>query len=324
MEVVSYTVLRGPFWLQDRRPLYSFEGSSDYVYDVAWSPAHPAVFATVDGTGRLDIWNLNFDTEVPAASVYVDGGSSALNRVTWTQSGQHVVVGDQAGKLWVYDLGDVSSSDIFLLLAITVRVYSYSSFLLLCSNWPFRVKTSGFRWPSPCKSCAIPGQKTSTWPVLFRASRPRRLPWPVRRSPAGLRSLWATLPRRGARRPVHLRTSRCLPLARRQDRAARPQYRRRCLLDRTGVAVSPIIRPRNLSVADWRVQPCCCALVPKRTRSSHVTPRYTSHKHHFFCSRESDCCIFLDNFHTPLVAETFNLKSAAWSSRFPCSVCFVQ
>jgi len=34
------------------------------VYDVAWSPIHPAVFATVDGMGRLDVWNLNQDTEV--------------------------------------------------------------------------------------------------------------------------------------------------------------------------------------------------------------------------------------------------------------------
>jgi dynein intermediate chain len=34
------------------------------VYDVAWSPTHPALFAAVDGTGRLDLWNLNKDTEV--------------------------------------------------------------------------------------------------------------------------------------------------------------------------------------------------------------------------------------------------------------------
>lgn len=44
--------------------MYSFEDNGDYVYDVAWSPIHPAVFATVDGMGRLDVWNLNQDTEV--------------------------------------------------------------------------------------------------------------------------------------------------------------------------------------------------------------------------------------------------------------------
>ena len=29
-----------------------------------WSPTHPARFACVDGMGRLDVWNLNTDTEV--------------------------------------------------------------------------------------------------------------------------------------------------------------------------------------------------------------------------------------------------------------------
>uniref|UniRef100_A0A4W5PS64 Dynein cytoplasmic 1 intermediate chain 2 n=1 Tax=Hucho hucho TaxID=62062 RepID=A0A4W5PS64_9TELE len=53
------------------RPLYLFEDSCDYVYDVMWSPTHPALFACVDGSGRLDLWNLNNDTEVPSASVVV-------------------------------------------------------------------------------------------------------------------------------------------------------------------------------------------------------------------------------------------------------------
>jgi hypothetical protein len=39
------------------------------VYDVAWSPIHPALFAAVDGTGRLDLWNLNKDTEVRKIAV---------------------------------------------------------------------------------------------------------------------------------------------------------------------------------------------------------------------------------------------------------------
>ena len=52
------------FMLQSNRPLYSFEDNSDYVYDVMWSPAHPALFACVDGVGHLDLWNLNSDTEV--------------------------------------------------------------------------------------------------------------------------------------------------------------------------------------------------------------------------------------------------------------------
>jgi len=91
---------------QEPKPIYSFDGNGDYVYDVAWSPIHPAVFASVDGGGRLDVWNLNNDAELPAASVTVDDPVS-LNRVAWTQSGLHVVAGDDMGKIWVYDVGEV-------------------------------------------------------------------------------------------------------------------------------------------------------------------------------------------------------------------------
>jgi len=31
---------------------------------VKWHPAHPALFGTVDGSGKFDLWNLNADTEV--------------------------------------------------------------------------------------------------------------------------------------------------------------------------------------------------------------------------------------------------------------------
>ncbi|XP_043667675.1 cytoplasmic dynein 1 intermediate chain isoform X3 [Vespula pensylvanica] len=91
--------------LKEMKPLYSFEHNGDYVYDVAWSPTHPALFAAVDDSGRLDLWNLNQDTEVPAASVIVDG-NPALNRVSWTPSGLHVTVGDDTGKIWVYDVAE--------------------------------------------------------------------------------------------------------------------------------------------------------------------------------------------------------------------------
>ncbi|XP_052861740.1 cytoplasmic dynein 1 intermediate chain-like isoform X4 [Anopheles cruzii] len=91
--------------LKDNRPLYSFEDNSHYVMDVAWSPTHPALFAGVDGGGRLDLWNLNQDTEVPTASVTVEG-QPALNRVSWTPSGLHVTVGDEAGRIYVYDVAD--------------------------------------------------------------------------------------------------------------------------------------------------------------------------------------------------------------------------
>uniref|UniRef100_A0A8C7ZAZ1 Dynein cytoplasmic 1 intermediate chain 1 n=1 Tax=Oryzias sinensis TaxID=183150 RepID=A0A8C7ZAZ1_9TELE len=88
------------------KPLYSFEDNADYVYDVMWSPVHPATFAAVDGMGRLDLWNLNNDTEVPTASVTIEG-ASALNRVRWSSGGKEVAVGDSEGRVWIYDTGEV-------------------------------------------------------------------------------------------------------------------------------------------------------------------------------------------------------------------------
>uniref|UniRef100_A0A672JCW6 Cytoplasmic dynein 1 intermediate chain 2-like n=1 Tax=Salarias fasciatus TaxID=181472 RepID=A0A672JCW6_SALFA len=90
---------------KNNKPLYSFEDNSDYVYDVMWSPTHPALFACVDGVGHLDLWNLNNDTEVPTASVTVDG-NPALNRVRWANSGREIAVGDSDGQVRVYEVGE--------------------------------------------------------------------------------------------------------------------------------------------------------------------------------------------------------------------------
>lgn len=91
--------------LKENKPLYSFEDSGDYVLDARWSPTHPALFAAVDGAGRLDLWNLNQDTEVPAATIQAEGGA-AFNRVSWTPNGTHVTAGDDSGKIWVYEVAE--------------------------------------------------------------------------------------------------------------------------------------------------------------------------------------------------------------------------
>ncbi|XP_055859646.1 cytoplasmic dynein 1 intermediate chain 2-like isoform X1 [Biomphalaria glabrata] len=85
--------------------IHSFEDNNDYVYDVRWSPIHPALFASVDGEGRLDLWNLNSETEVPTASITVDG-RPALNQLRWHQTGHHIGVGDNNGRIHVYDVGE--------------------------------------------------------------------------------------------------------------------------------------------------------------------------------------------------------------------------
>ncbi|KPJ05431.1 Cytoplasmic dynein 1 intermediate chain [Papilio xuthus] len=112
--------------LKENKALYSFEDSGDYVSDVRWSPAHPALFAAADAAGRLDLWNLNRDTEVPIASIQAEGGA-AFNRVSWTPSGTHVVAGDDAGKIWVYELAEVHFAASLTSLSLDIvylRVYN--------------------------------------------------------------------------------------------------------------------------------------------------------------------------------------------------------
>ncbi|KAJ3196244.1 hypothetical protein HK101_009615 [Irineochytrium annulatum] len=92
---------------QQISPLYSFEEADDYVYDVKWSPVHPAMFGSVDGSGRFDVYDLNQDTEVPIASVNV-GNNKALNKLDWDKEGKKCAIGASDGQCHVYDLGEMS------------------------------------------------------------------------------------------------------------------------------------------------------------------------------------------------------------------------
>ncbi|KAG0030526.1 hypothetical protein BGZ81_002540 [Podila clonocystis] len=89
-------------------PLYSFESADDYVYDVKWSPTHPAIFGTVEGSGKFDVWNLNLDTEVPVMSAVV-GAGKALNKLSWSKDGRHAAIGSSDGHVYVYDIGDMAT-----------------------------------------------------------------------------------------------------------------------------------------------------------------------------------------------------------------------
>ncbi|KAF9258885.1 WD40 repeat-like protein [Marasmius fiardii PR-910] len=90
-------------------PLYSFDEANDPVYDVKWHPQHPAIFGSVDGSGKFDIWNLNADTEVPMISTSV-GTGRALNKLEWDRKeGRRAALGGSDGKLYVYDIGDLAT-----------------------------------------------------------------------------------------------------------------------------------------------------------------------------------------------------------------------
>ncbi|CAH1764363.1 12303_t:CDS:2 [Entrophospora sp. SA101] len=86
--------------VQNIFPIFSFEGADDYVYDVKWSPIHPALFGTVDGKGNFSIWNINADTEVPYVTTHC--GNSALNKMEWDQEGRKAAIGssDEPHDKW--------------------------------------------------------------------------------------------------------------------------------------------------------------------------------------------------------------------------------
>lgn len=88
-------------------PIMTFESSQEYVYDVQWSPVHPSLFASVDGDGFIDVWDINKDVEAPIArkkvhdvsSKEVAGvrdfdESSALSCLKWSLDGRRVAIGD--------------------------------------------------------------------------------------------------------------------------------------------------------------------------------------------------------------------------------------
>ncbi|KAL8606116.1 Dynein, cytoplasmic 1, intermediate chain 2a [Nucella lapillus] len=91
--------------MKEQKFLCSFEDNSDYVSDVQWSPTNPALFSSVDIMGRLDLWHLNHETEVPTASVVVDA-NVALNKCRWHQTGHHIGVADDLGRIYIYDVGE--------------------------------------------------------------------------------------------------------------------------------------------------------------------------------------------------------------------------
>lgn len=90
------------------KPIYSFDNAAgDYIYDVKWCPTHPALFATADGTGNLDFWNVNEETEIAILKTKVT--EHALNKIQWSSDGKRILTGDSSGALYIYDSSEVST-----------------------------------------------------------------------------------------------------------------------------------------------------------------------------------------------------------------------
>ncbi|KAA8916528.1 hypothetical protein TRICI_001391 [Trichomonascus ciferrii] len=90
-------------------PLLTFN-RSDMVYDVSWSPAAPGVFANVDGTGHVELWDLSRDMEIPISRIKPSTNSDAylnrpLNKIAWRRpDGSRLAVGGLDGVVTVFDV----------------------------------------------------------------------------------------------------------------------------------------------------------------------------------------------------------------------------
>eukprot|EP00164_Ancoracysta_twista_P002081 GFYU01002743.1.p1 GENE.GFYU01002743.1~~GFYU01002743.1.p1 ORF type:complete len:653 (-),score=149.55 GFYU01002743.1:290-2248(-) len=84
------------------KPLHAYEDFGDYVYNVKWSPAHPALFAAADGSGNLQFWDIAHDPDVPVLKH--SASSKAINVIQWGHDGKRIATGDSGGNLVVYDL----------------------------------------------------------------------------------------------------------------------------------------------------------------------------------------------------------------------------
>jgi len=91
-------------------PIIEFN-REDVVYDSRWSPTKPGVFALVDGSGSLEVWDITLDTEVPVAKatpsprVGATHLSKSLNKVAWEQhDGKRLAVGGLEGTVTVFDM----------------------------------------------------------------------------------------------------------------------------------------------------------------------------------------------------------------------------
>ncbi|KAL7628203.1 hypothetical protein AAE478_002401 [Parahypoxylon ruwenzoriense] len=93
-------------------PLLEFV-REDVVYDAAWSPVRPGVFALVDGAGSLELWDITVETEIPVAKISPtprkDGRqllSKSLNKVAWEGSeGKRLATGGIDAVVSVFEVG---------------------------------------------------------------------------------------------------------------------------------------------------------------------------------------------------------------------------
>ncbi len=54
----------------------------------------------------MDLWNLIKDSEIPTATLSINDGQSALNKLKWTKCGTKIAIGDDLGKVSIVDVNE--------------------------------------------------------------------------------------------------------------------------------------------------------------------------------------------------------------------------
>jgi len=100
--------------ISSKKPLALFNQMQDYVYDVKWSPTNPSIFAVVDGSGNLTIFDLNISFEHPASeptNIMFESINDrpnnieqiSITKLLWSPNGKQIIIGDSNGKIIIYD-----------------------------------------------------------------------------------------------------------------------------------------------------------------------------------------------------------------------------
>ncbi|SPQ93400.1 unnamed protein product (mitochondrion) [Plasmodiophora brassicae] len=89
---------------QKRGPAILTFQAEDSVTDADWSPVHPSLFASVDESGSLDLWQLSASTDVPAWQGPVTNNNTAATRLSWSADGRRISIGDTSGTVSVVDV----------------------------------------------------------------------------------------------------------------------------------------------------------------------------------------------------------------------------
>ena len=84
------------------RSVYTFESAEDYVYDADWSPIHPSVFASCDGEGNIDLWDIVKDIEAPYLKHKAE--IHAIHKLKWSMDSRRILTGSAIGEVAIWSV----------------------------------------------------------------------------------------------------------------------------------------------------------------------------------------------------------------------------